>query len=237
LRISIALALAFPMVACAATLPPPPPAPPLPVTVASAVVEAPEEPAPPAPAVDETPAATCEPAGDASEGCFASEAYRTWLCGRSDPSVTVALFRKGTPWTRAYVARDLESWDPSRLSRKVRLSLDEEVVVLHPYKPTGGVVMVGASNTRGWTSVDALRADGTCVSLMSDEITMKRPPAPKHAPIAWEKLPDHTRTELLASPELRKKADLVTKACTSAGEPRCMKAKTQLTDAVIASGG
>ena len=71
---------------------------------------------------------------------------------------------------------------------------------------------------------------------MGDEVNMKRPPAPKHAPIAWDKLPDHTRTELLASPDLRKKADQMAKACTKAGEPRCAKAKSQLTDAVVASG-
>lgn len=234
MRITIALGLVFPLVGCASTLPstvaPPPP----PVTVAAAIVDAPPPVAPPP--VDDTPAATCEKSGDDSDACFASDDYRAWLCDRTDPSAAVALFRKGTPWMRAYVARDLESWDPSRRSHKTRLSLDEEVIVLHPYKPTGAVMIVGASNARGWTSLDAVRVDGTCVSLMADEISMKRPPAPKHAPIAWDKLPDHTRTALLASPDLRKKADQMTRACTNASEPRCTKAKSQLTDAVVASG-
>jgi hypothetical protein len=170
------------------------------------------------------------------EPCFASDEYRAWLCGRADPSDAVALFHKGTAWTRAYVARDLQSWDPGRRSKKSHLVLDEEVLVLHAYKPTGDVMVVGASNALGWTSLDAVRTDGTCVSLMADEVSLKRPPSPKHATIAWEKLPEHARTTMLASPELRKKGDQVLKACASAktAEPRCAKAKSQLTDAVVA---
>jgi hypothetical protein len=218
--------------ACAAAPPPPPAAPPpAPVVLVAAVVAAPPPPAP----ADETPAATCEkPDGAADDAkCFPSEAYREWLCGRGDPGAAVALFHKGGPWTRAYLARDVESWDPSRRSKRSHLAFDEEVIVLHPNKPSGDVVVVGATNALGWTSLDAVRADGTCVSLMADEITMKRPPAPKHATIAWEKLPERTRTELLASPELRKKGEQMTKACAKAALPQCAKAKSQLTDAVV----
>ena len=218
--------------ACAAAPPPPPVAPPAPVVLADAVVTAPPPP------VDETPAATCDKA-DGDDACFASESYRSWLCGRSDPAAAVAMFRKGTPWMRGYVSRDLESWDPGRRSQKVRLALDEEVLVLHPYTPSSGVVVVGSTNTQGWSSVDAIRADGTCVSLMADEITSKRPPAPKHATIAWERLTEQVRGELLSSPELKKKADQMLKAC-GAGAPSgaaiagCSKAKNKLTDAVVA---
>jgi hypothetical protein len=231
---SLGLAL-LPLVGCASTLPSTTAPVSAPVTLAAAIVDAPPQ-AAPVP-VDDTPAATCEKAGDDSDACFARDDYREWLCGRTDPSAAVALFRKGTPWTRAYVTRDLDSWDPSRRSHKTHLALDEEVIVLHPYKPTGGVMIVGGTNAQGWTSLDAVRVDGTCVSLMADEVSMKRPPAPKHAPIAWDRLPDHARTELLASPDLRKKADQMERACTKAAEPRCAKAKGQLTDAVVAASG
>jgi hypothetical protein len=193
-----------------------------------------EDPEPSAPAAP--PVATCVPNGD--EGCFAEEAYRTWLCEQTLPTPALALFRKGSPWVRAYVSRDLDSWDPSHRTRggKARLSLDEEVIVLHPYKPTGGVLVVGQANAYGWTSADVVRADGTCVSLMADEITMKRPPAPKHAALAWDKIDDHTRTAWLAVPDVKRRAEGVAKACAARSDTRgCAKARGLLTDAVVAN--
>jgi hypothetical protein len=229
---SSAALFSFLLAGCAAA-PTPPPVAPAPVTLAAVVA------APPPPVPDGPPIATCEKPDDSDSSddtCFPSEAYRTWLCDGSDPTAAVALFHKGTPWTRAYVARDLESWDPSRRSKKSHLALDEEVVVLHPYKPSGDVLVMGATNAHGWTSMDAVRVDGTCVSLMSDEVSMKRPPSPKHATIAWDRLPERTRTGLLASPELKKKEALMTKTCAKSAQPQCAKAKSQLTDAVIAGG-
>lgn len=96
-------------------------------------------------------------------------------------------------------------------------------------------MLLGSTTPNGWTSVDVLRTDGSCVSLMADEIAMKRPPAPTHAPIAWEKVSDRTRDELLAAPALRKKADLMAKACANVTDKRCIQARVQLSDALVAS--
>jgi hypothetical protein len=184
---------------------------------------------------DGPPVARCEPSSDPGEGCFPDERYRAWLCDESGPGTAVSLFRKGSPWVRAYVARDLESWDPTRPhAQKTHLALDEEVVVLHPNKAHSDVMVVGATNAHGWSSVDAVRSDGTCVSLMADEITAKRPPAPKHAPLAWEKLDDHTRSAWLALPDVRKRVELMTHACASGGGQGCTKAKVRVIDAIVA---
>jgi hypothetical protein len=179
--------------------------------------------------------ASCAKPG--TEECFPDEEYKAWLCGRSDPGEALSLFRKGAPWVRAYVTRNLESWDPGAHAHVTRshLALDEEVVVLHPYKPSSGIIIMGSTTPNGWTSVDAVRSDGTCVSLMGDEITLRRPPAPTHAPIAWDKLDDHTRDQLLASPDVRRKADRVAKLCAVDSDRRCKQAKVQLTDAAVAS--
>ena len=237
---SIIVGLTF--VACASAPPSPAiepaplaPAPPPPVAVAPA-----ETPPPPA----GPPVATCVASDAAADVCFPDAAYRDWLCSEGSPAAAFDLFRKGTPFVRAYVSRDLESWDPNHRSRAGRshLSLDEEVILLHAYKPESGVMVLGAANARGWTSVDAVRLDGSCVSLMSDEISTKRPPSPRHAPIAWEKLDGQMRDKLLASPDLRKKADQMAKTCTLAsasasadGTKRCLRAKSQLTDAAVAA--
>jgi hypothetical protein len=213
---------------------PPPAAPAAAATTDTAATTSAPVPATAAP--EGPPVARCEPADDAKEGCFPDEAYRTWLCDQSGPATAVSLFRKGSPWTRAYVARDLDSWDPTRRhAQKTHLALDEEVIVLHPNKAKSDVMVVGATNAFGWSSVDALRADGTCVSLMADEVTSKRPPTPKHAPVAWEKVDDQTRSAWLALPDVRKRVDAMTHACAAGTSGQgCVKAKTRVTDAVVA---
>ncbi len=193
-------------------------------TTTAAVVPVPEGP----------PVAKCEPSAEGGEGCFPDERYRGWLCDESAPGTAVPLFGKGTPWVRAYVTRDLESWDPTRPhAQKTHLGLDEEVIVLRANKPKGDVMVVGATNAQGWASVDAVRADGQCVSLMADEITTKRPMAPKHAPLAWEKVDDRTRSAWLALPDVKKRVDAMAKACVGAGQG-CAKAKSRVVDAVVA---
>ncbi len=228
----LALSGALSAAACASPKPPPAaPAPP-PVVVESAVAPAAPPPAPdPGP-----PKAECV-ARDGETGCFAADDYRTWLCDQHDATAAVAMFAKGTPWVRAYVSRDLEAWDPGRRSREGRskLALDEEVLVLHAYRPQGGVVVVGGTSAEGWSSVDAVRLDGTCVSLMADEITTRRPPAPRRSPLAWDRLTQSAKSALLATPAVKKRADAATKACAGKPERPCTKAREQLADAIVAA--
>ncbi len=234
--------LFLPLVVSCATSPRPAPAAPTPPPAAevAAVGDGVTAPSP-----DETrgelegapnspPSATCSTALE-REGCFPQKEYAEYVCDGHDRSLALGMFRPGNSWVRAYVTRNLESWDPARRSRVARshLVLDEEVVVLRPYRPDGGVMLLGATTARGWTSVDALRADGSCVSLMADEIAMKRPPAPTYAPIAWEKLGERERAALLNSPGLRKRAESVTKACASVEDKRCVQARVQLTEALV----
>ena len=78
---------------------------------------------------------------------------------------------------------------------------DEEVLVL----------------ARGVT-YDVLRWDGTCVSLVPSDVTFKKPPQPKAAPIPWRRLSEPTRAALLASPKVQATHKLVHTACDDAND-------------------
>ena len=92
------------------------------------------------------------------------------------PDVAQSLFVKGSPWTRAYLRLNVDAWYTGSRSSKVTLKLDEEVVVLHHTNPAGGIIVNGAGGP-----FDVMRLDGTCATLTGEEVTLKRPRAPKHA--------------------------------------------------------
>ena len=115
------------------------------------------------------------------------------LCHGHYPDVALALFAKGTPWARAYVTRDLEAWDASR-SRRGReaapMSRDEEVIVLADRSGGSGMIVGGGS-------FDVLRWDGSCASLMADEVTFDKPIQVQSAEIPWRQLDAPIRDALL----------------------------------------
>ncbi|MDF2694865.1 MAG: hypothetical protein K0S65_3248, partial [Labilithrix sp.] len=117
---------------------------------------------------------------------------------------------------------------------RAKLAFDEEVIVLsrHSAGGGGGIVMTGAM-----ASYDVLRWDGTCVSVMEGELTTRRPPAPKPAPVSWSRLEETTRRALLASPKVKATHDSLDKACgsvASAVEKRsCEKADKTFAAAVV----
>jgi hypothetical protein len=107
------------------------------------------------------------------------------LCGGFYPDVALVMFAKESPWTRAYLTRDVQAWNASGgASSADKLVFDEEVLVLfHREVDQGGVVVSGASG-----GYDVLRWDGSCASLAGEELTQKRPPKAKSARIVWKSL-------------------------------------------------
>jgi hypothetical protein len=77
-------------------------------------------------------------------------------------------------------------------SNGTNLVFDEEILVVGRRAPAGGMQVSGAS---GYV---ALRWDGACVSLDDGEVTLKKPPAPKSALLAWRTIGEKTRDALLA---------------------------------------
>jgi hypothetical protein len=154
--------------------------------------------------------------------CLPQAAYAKKLCTSTYPEVALGLFGKGTPWTRVYLAGDVEAWNASGgRTHRAKLAFDEEVIVLgkHGAGAGGGIVMTGAQS-----SYDVLRWDGSCVSVMEGELTTRRPPAPKPADVPFSRLEESTRHALLATPKVKSTHEALFKACTSVSSPAEKKA-------------
>jgi hypothetical protein len=132
------------------------------------------------------------------------------LCGGFYPDVALVMFAKESPWTRAYLTRDVQAWNASGgASSADKLVFDEEVLVLfHREVDQGGVVVSGASG-----GYDVLRWDGSCASLAGEELTQKRPPKAKSARIVWKSLSLANRDALAADERVGAKLAAQRKEC------------------------
>ncbi len=169
--------------------------------------------------------------------CMPERAYAKRLCAGIYPEVALSLLAKGTPFTRAYLAGDVEAWNASGgRTHRAKLAFDEEVIVVakNGAAPTGGIVMTGAQ-----ASYDALRWDGTCVSIMEGELTTKRPPAPKPAEVSFSRLEEATRHALLETPKVKASHAALAKACfisaiaTTTNKSACEKADQAFSSAIV----
>jgi len=203
----------------------------------------------PAPSAEASAAPSAKPADEAEKPftelptacdgkddkvCLPPAAFVKHLCGGAFPEVALSMFAKGTPWTRAYVRREVEAWNASGgASSSDKMVADEEVLlVTHRAADTGGMTVSGASG-----SYDVLRWNGTCASLMGEEVSTKPPPSPKSARIPWRSLGEPVREALLADEKLGKIAAERKKECKGAtmGEVsgKCEKVDTQLSAGIV----
>jgi len=133
-------------------------------------------------------------AGSDPEHCTPPSEFVDTLCNAAFPDATLALFSKGSPWTRAYLRGDADSWYASGGgSLRARLAFDEEVLVLRVRAPATGGVVVGNGNA----SYDVLRWDGLCYTLEAGELTTKPPPKAKSPPLLFHRYSDATQAALL----------------------------------------
>jgi hypothetical protein len=121
----------------------------------------------------------------AGEVCTPPVKFAKRMCSDTYPTVALVLFAQGTPWTRGYLRGKTKAWNASGgASEQVDLEFDEEVLILMERKPdTGGMQVSGAG-----AGYEALRWDGTCVTLSSEEITLKSPPAAKYPKVEFKRL-------------------------------------------------
>jgi len=152
------------------------------------------------------------------------------LCGGfNKPDVALVLFAKESPWTRGYVRRDLEAWYTGSRSAKASLKFDEEVIVLHHPNPGAGAIIVNG----GGASFDVIRLDGACATLSGNEVTLKRPPAPKHPPVPWRQLDPRVRDVLMSDSRVSQASAAYDGACADAASGACAKASAKLTSAIV----
>jgi len=124
----------------------------------------------------------CAKKGDV---CTLPVKFAKRLCSDTYPTVALALFGKGTPWTRGYLRGKTKAWNASGgASEQVDLEFDEEILILIERKAdTGGMQVSGAGS-----GYEALRWDGTCVTLSSEEVTLKLPPEAKYPKVEFKHL-------------------------------------------------
>jgi hypothetical protein len=159
------------------------------------------------------------PTGCSEKGakmCLPDKDFVERLCKGSFPGVALAFFAKDSPWTRGYVVKALPS---------ASLAADEELILLrHVERPEG---------------YDALRWDGTCASLGTNDFTQRKPASPKAASIPWRNLDEAAQSVLLADAKVKQLYEKRRKECLGAtpegGDTPCDKAEAAFTAAVAAA--
>jgi hypothetical protein len=156
------------------------------------------------------------------------------LCNGKFPSIGLYLF-SNPAWTRGYLTRRTQAWNASGgASDSGWVEFDEEVLILYArVADAGGMQVSGAGG-----SFDALRWDGSCVTLQSEEVTMSKAPSPKFPPIDFRYLDDDTQEALRKDEKVNKAWIERRKECKGATSGdvslKCVKADDGLTKTLIA---
>jgi hypothetical protein len=170
-----------------------------------------------------------------SGACVPPKAFVEKLCVGDYPSVALYLFGNKSPWTRGYLKGRTKAWNASGgASDNSWLEFDEEVLVLAERKADLGGMQVSGG---GGASYDALRWDGSCVTLSGDELTLDKPPAPKNSKVEWRFLDDNVQEALRAVPAVNDAYLSRRKECKGAtsGEvsAKCVKADDKLSAEIV----
>ena len=172
----------------------------------------------------------CETRGDL---CLPPADFVERLCRAAHIGTAVRLFAKSSPFTRGYVrmrevpAINLRGGPAS----EVKLTFAEEVLLLARHGGSDGMQVSGVGG------YDVLRWDGTCATLSSDELVLRVPAPPRHAPFAWKYLDDSIQRALLQNEAVRSAHDAERKRCTGTSSAResasCRDASARLNDRVV----
>jgi hypothetical protein len=129
-----------------------------------------------------------------SSPCTANPKWVKRLCDDVYPAVALYLFSSKSPFTHGYLSRKTRAVNASggATSGDEWLAFDEEVVLLHyRAEDTGGIQVSGASG-----GYEAMRLDGSCVTLGAEEVRLQKPPAPKYATVPWRYIGDDMQEAL-----------------------------------------
>ena len=190
---------------------------------------------------DETSAAADKTSGEkVPSSCALKDPCRPpaqWvdsLCHDVHPGLGVYMFQKSLPWEKRYLTRKTEAVNASGgATREGWLEFDEEVLILKMRKaPAGGMQVSGASE-----SYDALRWDGSCVTLSGEELTANVPPTAKFAFVTWRFLDDSIQEALKDDDKIREVYRQRTKECKGQNQGEvskgCVKADKELSALVV----
>lgn len=207
---------------------------PAPTPVASApAVEVAATPPPAEPTVEHALPTNCE----GGPVCVPPKEFAQRVCGGTYPEVALHLFAPKTPWKRAYLLRSFQAWHVGGHGDMRELRANEEVLILAVSR--GG----GEDGQLGGKAFDVIRWDGTCVSLMEDEITFQKPPASVPANITWKKLEPNFQAVFAEDKSIAALRQSQARTCESPaaeqepGKTKCELARRQLSLAIAQSVG
>jgi len=131
-----------------------------------------------------------------ADPCVPPPKFVQGLCSDTYSAVALHLFAPSAPWAKAYLKGKVKAWNASGgvSDNEAWLEFDEEVVLL---KKRGGPEGIQVSGAEG--GYDALRWDGSCVTLDASEVTLSAPPRPKAAKVEWRFLDGATQDALRAN--------------------------------------
>ncbi len=166
--------------------------------------------------------------------CLPDAQFTKRMCNDSFPSIALYLFGNGLPFTRGYLTRKTQAWNAEGgASDNTFLEFDEEVLLLvERSADTGGMQVSGAGG-----SYEALRWNGSCVTLAKEEVTLDKPPAPKVPNLEWRFLDDNVQAALREDKTINTAVRTRSKECKGAvsGDVSlsCVKADDRLTQVVV----
>jgi hypothetical protein len=147
-----------------------------------------------------------------NDPCVPDPIFVKRLCDASYPDVALILMSKAMPFTHAYLRGDVDGWNAEGgASARAKLKFDEEVLILKKRSSNTGGMQVSGSG-----GFQVMRWDGNCYTLDEGEVTMRRPPAPKSAPITWRFLAPTTKDALTQNGAVEAAVDKRGKECKGA---------------------
>lgn len=195
-----------------------------------------DAPEPEAPAEEQTADSVGVPDECAPErqDCVPPPSFVTRLCEDVHQEVALYMFRRGTPWQRLYLRGKIEAVNASGGATVPGfLEFDEEVLVLRSRKASKDGIQVGDSSG----SYDALRWNGSCVSLDGGEVTSNVPPKRKHSRVEWRWLGDDMRAALRKSDTITETYRARQKECKGATmgavTKKCERLDNKLIDEIV----
>lgn len=198
------------------------------------------------PAPEEEPAAEAKPepppapkgvpdaCAPGKDDCVPDPAFVSKLCQDVHQDVALYMFRQGTPWTRLYLRGKTEAVNASGgASIEGFLEFDEEVLVLRSRKVAKDGIQIGDSSG----SYDALRWNGSCVSLDGGEVTGSTPPKPKASRVEWrwmgETMRDAVRRKESVAEAFRARQKECKGATMGAVTKKCEQLDGKLIDEIV----
>lgn len=153
------------------------------------------------------------------------------LCADVHGDVALYMFQSGTPWQRMYLTRETDAVNASGGASVVgKLAFDEEVLILRHRGADEDSVQVGS----GSGSYDALRWDGSCVSLEGEELTTRHPPKAKTSRIEWRWLGEDMQAALRKDSTINETFQARRKECKGVSMGAVSKKCQQLDEKLVA---